>query len=255
MKTKQIESGDVFPTNEGGSVTVVKYRGWDEVVVIHNDNHAHVTTVRADHLRNGRVRNPYHPSVFGVGFVGVGHHLPCVNRKNTQTYDTWNNMLERCYNPKFHARCPTYIGCSVHPDWHNFQNFAEWYERQYWAECWQLDKDLLVDGNKVYSADTCTFVPSQLNTLLCDSGASRGDLPQGVSRDRKGYKAQIRVDGKPHHLGMHATPDDAFQAYKLAKEANVKRMAEQYKCLIDPRVYDSLMRYAIELGVTNNVNI
>ena len=245
MKTKQIEAGDVFTTNEGGSVTVIKYRNSGEVVVIHNDSNGHVVVVQAGNLRDGRVKNPYHRSIFGVGFVGVGNHLVSVNGKHTPAYKTWRGMFERCYNPKFHARYPTYIGCSVHPDWHNFQSFAEWFERQYFATCWQLDKDLIVEGNKVYSVDTCVFLPSQLNTLLCDSGASRGDLPQGVVRNGKGYRAQIGVDGNRHYLGMHATPDDAFEVYKLAKEANVKRMAEQYKCLIDPRVYDSLMRYEV----------
>ena len=250
MKTKQIETGDVFPTNEGGSVTVLQYQNSKAVTVKHNDTNGHIVVVQASNLRRGRVKNPYHRSIFGIGFVGVGNHLVSVNGKNAPAYKTWARMLERCYDSKLHARCPTYIGCSVHPDWHNFQNFAEWFERQYWAECWQLDKDLIAEGNKIYSADTCTFVPQQLNTLLTDRGASRGDLPQGVARDRKAYKAQIRVDGKQHHLGTHATPEEAFEVYKLAKEANVKRMAEQYKCLIDPRVYDSLMRYAIELGVS-----
>ena len=245
MKTKQIEAGDVFTTNEGGSVTVVEYRGWDEVVIKHNDAYGHVVVAQAGSLRNGRVKNPYHRSVFGVGFVGAGNHLVSVNGKDTPAYKTWSSMIKRCHCPKYHTKKPTYIGCSVHPDWHNFQNFAEWCERQYFAECWQLDKDLIVDGNKVYSADTCTFVPQQLNTLLNDCGATRGDLPQGVSRKGKRYKALLNIDGKQHYLGAYVTPSEAFEAYKLAKEANVKRMAEQYRCLIDPRVYDSLMRYEV----------
>lgn len=243
MKNKQIDPGDVFPINSGGAVTVVEYRGAFEVIIKHNDPNGHIAIVRADQLRNGKVKNPYHRSVYGVGFIGVGEHVAKRNSKLTAVYKTWSAMLQRCYDTKLHARFPTYIGCTVHPNWHNFQVFAEWFERQYWATCWQLDKDLIVEGNKVYSDATCVFVPSQLNSLLVDSGASRGDLPQGVARSGKGYKAQLRIDGKHHYLGTHATPEEAFEVYKLAKEANVKRMAEQYKCLIDPRVYDSLMRY------------
>lgn len=245
IKHKQIESGDVFTTNDGGSVTVLQYQNSKAVTVKHNDTNGHVVVVQASNLRNGMVKNPYHRSVFGVGFIGVGNYAAYLNGKDTPVYKTWYGMLERCYCPKYHARKPTYIGCSVHPDWHNFQNFAEWFERQYFATCWQLDKDLIVEGNKVYSTDTCAFIPQQLNTLLNDCGATRGDLPQGVSRNGKGYQAQLSMYGRLHHLGTHATPTEAFQAYKLAKEANVKRMAEQYKCLIDPRVYDSLMRYEV----------
>lgn len=245
MKTKQIISGDVFTTNEGGSVTVVEYRGAFEVVIKHDDSHEHIATVTAQHLRNGGVRNPYRPSVYGIGFMGVGEHPASVNGKDTPAYKTWSSMLRRCHCPKLHARKPTYANCSVHPNWHNFQVFAEWFERQYFATCWHLDKDLIVEGNKIYSADNCVFVPSQLNTLLTDCGNARSDLPQGVSPNGKGYLAKLRIDGKRHSLGTYATPEEAFQVYKKAKEANVKRMAEQYKFLIDPRVYDSLMRYEV----------
>lgn len=188
----------------------------------------------------------YRPSVYGIGFMGAGEYVSKVDGKHTPAYKTWHGMLRRCYCPKSLARYPTYIGCTVHPDWHNFQVFAEWFERQYWAECWHLDKDLISDGNKVYSEETCVFLPQQLNTLLTDSGASRGDLPQGVSRHGRGYQAQLNVDGKLHYLGTYQTPEEAFQAYKFAKESNVKRMAEQYRGLIDPRVYDSLMRYEVK---------
>ena len=245
MKTKQIESGEVFPTNEGGSVTVVKYRNSGEVIIQHNDAYGHVVTVGANHLRKGQIRNPYHPSVRDVGFIGIGEHAATIGGKRTPAYDVWNSMIKRCYCPKNHANQPTYKDCTVHPNWHNYQNFAAWFEKQYRAEGWQLDKDLIVEGNKVYSTDTCTFVPHQINSLLENCGATRGDLPQGVSRHGKRYRAHLRADGKTHQLGAYATPEEAFIHYKLAKEANVKRMAEQYKCLIDPRVYDSLMRYEV----------
>lgn len=244
--SKQIIFGDVFTTNEGGSVTVVEYRGWDEVVVMHNDAYGHVAIVRAAHLRNGGVKNPYHRSVFGVGFVGAGEYVSKVDGKHTSAYTTWRGMLKRCYDPKFHVGRPTYIGCTTHPDWHNFQVFAEWFERQYRTDDWQLDKDLTNEGNKIYSADTCTFVPQQLNTLLNDRGNARGDLPQGVTRCGKGYKAQLSVDGNRHQLGTYATPEEAFEIYKFAKEENIKRMAGLWKGLIDPRAYDLLINYEVK---------
>ena len=246
MKNKQIKHGDVFPTNEGGSVTVLQYRNAHGVIIQHNDDYGHIATVRAGDLRRGMVKNPYHRSVYGVGFIGVGEHLVSVNRKLTPVYKTWNSMFERCYDPKFHAKRPTYIGCTVHPNWHNFQVFAEWFERQYFASGWQLDKDLTTEGNKVYSPITCTFVPHQLNTLLIDCGASRGDLPQGVTRHGKRYQAQLSIDGNQHKLGTYATPEEAFEIYKFAKEENIKRMAGLWKGLIDPRVYDLLINYEVK---------
>lgn len=246
MKNKQIKHGDVFPTNEGGSVTVIEYRGAFEVVIKHDDSYEHIATVTAHHLRNGGVRNPYRPSVCGIGFMGAGEYVSKVDGKHTSAYATWRGMLRRCCDPKSLARNPTYIGCTVHPDWHNFQNFAKWFECQYRTDGWQLDKDLTIEGNKVYSADTCVFVPSQLNSLLNDSGGARGDLPQGVVRKGEGYSARLNVDGKLHYLGTHHTPEEAFIHYKFAKEENIKRMAVLWKGLIDPRVYDLLINYEVK---------
>lgn len=246
MKNKQIKHGDVFRTNEGGSVTVVEYRGAFEVVIKHNDFYGHIATVTARHLRNGGVRNPYHPSVYGIGFMGVGEYVSKVGGKHTSAYTKWRGMFKRCYDPKSLARNPSYIGCTVHPDWYNFQSFAEWLERQYQSDGWELDKDLITEGNKIYSAGTCAFVPSQLNSLLNDCGSARGDLPQGVVRKGEGYLARLNVDGKLHYLGTRHTPEEAFKIYKFAKEENIKRMAALWKGLIDPRVYDLLINYEVK---------
>lgn len=243
--SKIIKSGDVYRTNKGGTVTVVKYRNSSEVVIKHNDDYEHTATVTSHQLRKGKVKNPYQPCIHGVGFVGVGEHTAYINGKQTPAYTAWNNMLKRCYSDDHLTKYPTYRGCSVHPDWHNYQIFAEWFEQQYRADGWALDKDLIVGGNKTYSADTCIFIPQQLNTLLNDCGASRGGLPQGVSRNRKGFIARLRIDGITHCLGTYQIPEEAFQAYKVAKESNVKRMAEQYRGLIDHRVYESLMKYEV----------
>ena len=242
----KIKAGDVFTTREGGSVTVIGYRGCRTVLIKHNDSHGHESSTAVSSLRTGSIKNPYHPSVFGVGFIGVGEHPVSVAGKPTKSYQAWRTMLRLSYDPVIQTRLPSYIGCTVHPDWHNYQNFAEWYERQYRAEGWELGKGLIIEGNKLYSADTCVFVPQALNSLLNDSGDSRGDLPQGVSRYRNRYQAQLTVDGKAHYLGYYSTPEEAFQAYKLAKEANVKRMAEQYMYLIDPRVYSTLINYTVK---------
>lgn len=246
-KPKQVKVGDVFVTNEGGSVSVVEYHGSREVLIKHNDKYGHVATVRSDHLRSGQVKNPYHPSVYGVGFFGVGEHISYQKEdsKLTPSYIAWRGMLQRCYCPKSHAEKPTYIGCEVHTDWRNFQTFAKWFDQQYRGDGWQLDKDLIADGNRVYSADTCVFIPHQLNSLVTDCRAVRGDLPQGVSRLYNKYQANLRVDGKQYFLGSYVTPEEAFEIYKFAKEANVRRMAEKYRGLIDPRVYKTLMNYEV----------
>ena len=95
-------------------------------------------------------------------------------------YRSWKGMLERCYSEKYQERYPTYIGCTVSEEWKRFSNFRSWMEKQDW-EGMQLDKDLLIEGNKVYSADTCVFVTSMVNTFTLDCGASKGEWMIGVA--------------------------------------------------------------------------
>ena len=187
----------------------------------------------------------YTPTVRGVGFLGVGNRKATVGGKMTPAYQTWGGMMKRCYDPSHSVRNPTYIGCTVAPEWHNFQVFAEWYHAQTIGDGWELDKDLTVKGNKVYSAETCAFVPREINTLLINCKASRGDLPQGVSRFRGRYKARIRVRGKQQNIGTFSTPEAAFEAYKGVKEAHVKDMARFWKPELPERVYAALMAYTV----------
>ena len=94
-------------------------------------------------------------------------------------YQTWKGMLGRCYSTKYQDTRPTYKGCSVSEEWLTFSNFRAWMEKQDW-EGMQLDKDLLFEGNKVYSAETCVFITREVNSFTTDCGASRGEWRVGV---------------------------------------------------------------------------
>lgn len=89
-------------------------------------------------------------------------------------YRAWENMLSRCYSAKYQERQPAYIGCTVSEEWLTFSNFKAWMEKQEW-EGKQLSKDLLFEGNKVYSAENCVFVTRAVNNPTTDSKASRGE--------------------------------------------------------------------------------
>ena len=243
-----IEVGRVFETNRCGSLTVVDYIDSSRVVVMFNDKHQHKTTVQANKLKSGSVKNPYHPRVYGVGFVGVGRFKTRVDGKNTLEYTVWTAMMSRCYNPVYHKKHPTYLECSVHPDWHNFQVFAEWYiNHESYGLGYHLDKDLLVRGNKIYSENTCCLLPSQLNMSIQESQSRQEDLPTGVTKpERGGYRATLHIDGKNVNLGYFETVEEARLMYKSRKEGNVRRLADLWKDRITKDTYDSLKRW--ELG-------
>ena len=138
-------------------------------------------------------------------------------------------MLERCYSSRIHAKQPTYIACSVCDDWLVFSNFKKWMEQQDWQGK-ELDKDILIAGNKVYSPDACVFVDKLLNGFLVDRGAMRGQWPIGVyfnTKDRK-FQAQCRnpFSKKYEFLGQFNCPEKAHQAWRKRKHEHALKLAD-----------------------------
>lgn len=135
-------------------------------------------------------------------------------------YSTWVNMLQRCYDVKFHERNPTYKGCAVSEDWHTFSNFKAWMEKQDW-EARQLDKDLLFEGNKVYSVKTCVFVTPMVNTFAVDCRAARGEWLIGVSWNKRAGKFISMCNNpftkKLEYLGLFTNELQAHNAWRKRK--------------------------------------
>lgn len=189
--------------------------------------------------------------VSGVGVSTRGKHPRTVNRKMTHEYGIWRDMLRRCYCEERQRIQPTYRDCTVSENFKNFQYFAEWGNAQvgFGLDGYQLDKDILIKGNKIYSEDVCVFVPREINSLLIKCDNSRGELPVGVSyhKKTKKYVAQLSIEMKPHHLGLFDCPIKAFEKYKAEKESHIKQKTEEFKDLIDVRVYDALINYKVEV--------
>ena len=243
-----VKIGDIFTANQGSKAKVIKYINSKNILVEFLDHYKYQGVFALRNLQKGQFKNPYFKNVYGVGCFGVGKYLGVKDGVRSIEYNAWGNMLKRCYNKKEIEKYPTYRDCYVCDEWHNFQNFAEWYtEQKGYDENYELDKDLLISGNKVYSPDTCMLAPSQINSLLLDCGARRGEYPVGVCYDKKlgKFKAQISIDGKPRHIGFFKTVEQASEAYQIAKKANIKRMALEWQDRIDKRLFDALMAKAI----------
>lgn len=143
---------------------------------------------------------------------------------------------------------PLYVGCTH--EFKDFQDFAEWCQYQIgFDKGFHMDKDLLIKWNKVYSKDTILFIPQEINKLFTRRDRFRGDLPIGVSweRGKTSYKANLTMNGVHTYLGNFKTMNEAFQAYKTTKESFIKQQAEKWKDQIDPRAYDALMNYVVEI--------
>lgn len=236
--------------NTFGSVMVIKeYRGCMDIDVFFPEYNWTKEKVVYDNFINGKVKCPYEKKVCNIGYLGEGRHKASINGKHTKPYNIWREMLKRCYNPKSIEKRPTYKECEVCPEWHNFQVFADWVDRNYYEvddEPMDLDKDILRKGNKIYSPDTCIFVPNRINTLFIKRDKCRGDLPIGVSCTNKKYRAYFHTD-KLNHLGNYSTPEEAFQVYKQYKEDYIKKVAEEYKSKIPTKLYNAMLNYKVEI--------
>lgn len=168
--------------------------------------------------------------VFGVGINDATYIVaPMVNGNQLccPFYRVWTNMLERAYSPKYHASKPTYIGVTVCDEWHSFIAFRGWMETQDWRGK-QIDKDLLVHGNKEYHPDACLFVTSVVNTLFNDCRANRGRWQQGVTKVGRRFQARIKDGaGKNISLGYFATSEDASAAYQDALSEKITVIAQK----------------------------
>ena len=205
------------------------------------------------------IENPYEKRYYGIGYLGEGKYKSRENGKITRVYRVWHNMLTRCYNEKYHEKQPTYIGCEAYEEWHNFQNFGDWYYENYYeveGERMALDKDILVKGNKIYSPDTCIFVPHRINLLFVKRDKVRGKYPIGVyySKQYKKFTSQCSFYNfeenkkKQMNLGCYDTPEEAFKIYKYYKENYIKYVAEHYKDQIPDKLYDAMYNYEVDIN-------
>ena len=209
------------------------------------------TTVRLGDIKSGKVKDKYLPSVCGVGIVGIKYPIS-EGGVQIKEYTLWNSMLKRCYSDCSKKKRPTYEGCEVSDKFKSYEYFYEWCNKQigFNNKGWQLDKDLLVKGNKIYSEDSCVFLPHEINTVLIKCTASRGEYLIGVHWDKRDKAFVARVNnskGKRGYLGSFNTEVEAFNAYKKAKESFVKELANKWKGQIDERAYNALMNYQVEI--------
>ena len=181
--------GKEFETNNFGKCFVIDYKGRNDVFVMFYDP---VCVVRCHlgTLNKGQIKNPLVPTFYGRGFMGIGKY----GKSDSRAFSLWRSVLERTCCLSFKERRPTYKNTSVCEEWLNFQNFAKWCYGQKLLNAkddkgsyYQLDKDLILKGNKVYSPETCCFVPPALNNLIRSKSTSARGIPNRCEPTQKNW--------------------------------------------------------------------
>jgi hypothetical protein len=243
--------GEVYITNQGYEIKIIEYFSCHNCTIQFN-NGAIIKNIKYSQVKKGSIKNPYHPSIYNVGYHGLGIHSTNLNGKMTKVYITWTSMLQRCYSTKYNKRFPTYKGCTVDERWHNFQVFAAWFKENYKTNksiklC--LDKDILVKGNKSYSPETCCFVPEEINKIYTFRNAGDKKLPNGVQRIKNGFVVQISIKGKSTHVATCTTIEEASKFSINARNKYLLDTINEYKEYLTEEVYNILKnkidRYAM----------
>ena len=234
----------------GVEMEIIEYTNCRKIKVRFNDEFGAIIDSRYDSFKNKNIKNPYRRSFSNIGYLGQGKYS---NINHNKILTCWSNMLKRCYVSKDN---PTYENCTVCEEWHNFQNFAKWYEENYYEidEDLFLDKDILYKGNKIYSPSTCVFVPRLINNLFTKRQNDRGEYPIGVEPYKNTNKF-ITIISETHrygstvrkHLAIEDTIDKAFKVYKEYKECLIKQIAEEYKNDIPIILYNALYNYNVDI--------
>lgn len=251
--------GQKFKTNSGWEGEIFDYKSCYEVGVKWQDGSCEYH--EASHIKSGGIKPPYQPSVADIGYFGIGRFSNGLKKYGEKApdkiYSYWVRMITRCYNPseiiKNSGR--RYIFVDIHKDWLCFQNFAEWAISQpNWNLDLDLDKDLLGNGLE-YSPENCTFLPSEVNVFLAENWSKdQHNLPIGVqyikprtSNSKIGYVSRCHTDKGREYLGYFDDPMEAYFAYKKAKEAYAKVLAEKFKSVITQQSYEALKRYELNM--------
>lgn len=225
----------------------VIYRKSTQKVCIICSEHGEFWQTPNTHLQGGGCPECAHKNLMKLVY-GIGVNDSTL-KSDPKIRKLWHAMLKRCYNSKYQLEHPTYIGCTVCGEWLHFSNFEKWVISQKIErlEDYDLDKDLFLDGIKIYSPTTCCFLPHHLNTILSANNSKKDDLPTGVYQRKSGTYRAIVSFGKKCKLAPFPTVETAFMAYKEAKEKYVRQLAKSYyeKGAIVERVYEALMNYNI----------
>jgi len=243
MNNKIDRTGEVYNFEDGSFMQIIEYISNNNITIQFDDGSI-IKKRSYKCFKKGSIKNLNKPSVLEIGFIGYGKYNFSINKK---AYFTWAEMIRRCYDDNFKNNNKTYKNCSVHPDWHNFQNFAKWHEENY-IEGFELDKDLLFKGNKIYNDKNCCFLPKEINLLISNSRTKNSNFHCGVFKNKYSFVSYLHINGKRKHLGSFKTEQEAIDIYNINKKIEFKRIANKYKCFISESIYNLLISYKLDIN-------
>ncbi len=243
--TKESKIGEIRKNTYGTEMQIVIYKSNSDITIKFLDEYGFETNNTYSNFKMGWIKNPYDKTVYGVGYIGVGKYKSAIQKQELEPrYSVWRNLIGRCYSDKVRNH-KIYADCEVCKEWHNYQNFAEWYDDniyQVGTERMHLDKDILFENNRLYSPGTCLIVPQSINELFHSNGrkVKDKDLPYTVKRTTNG---KYSVSYKGNLLGICSNVDDCIELYINAKRNHLREKVNELNDELPEKVKTALLNW------------
>lgn len=236
---KKDRVGEVSFNKFNSKMKIIEYNGSGDILVEFDNKYIKKTTYQ--NFKKGEVKSPYDKTLYEIGYIGEGKY-----GTKTKEYIVWSNMFQRCYSKDKHKINPTYKDCVVCEEWHNFQNFAQWYNENYYNcdEKLHLDKDLLGKDCRIYSPETCIFIPASINLAISNNYTNNTTGKTGVTyiETKRKYMARIVRFGKECYLGLFEDIETAYKIYKDAREEYLVDLINTYKHKIPDIIFNKIKK-------------
>jgi hypothetical protein len=240
--------GEERYNNQGYLMKIIEYKAYNNVIVEFQDDYKYKTKTNYRAFLDGLIKNRYHKSLCNVGYLGEND--TCLNGKVKQSYKKWFRMMERCYY-KNYMNSKAYDDCYVCETWHNYSEFEAWHDNNYY-ECGKemmcLDKDILRGEEKIYSPETCMYIPQKINNFFIGSNKEKSGASKYSHCDV--YNVRISSKNGRVNLGNYKTVEEAHKVYKNFKEKMLKEIAKEYKTKyhdFPEHIYSTLCNYELHI--------
>ena len=250
--------GQKGKNNKGTTVIIRKYTNSSNIIIEFQDEYKHQIITTYANFLTGRMKNPYDVIAGKHGFIGVGIYKPSYKHNGItipeKSYQTWYKMHIRSENNCEYK--PQYTDVKICKEWFNYQNFANWYNENYYEvenDFMCLDKDIMIPNSRIYSPETCCFLPNRLNEIFHNMNRTKSNgLPIGIEyakrkTDKDGYRVKVTyVDDNGNRRYVRKTFDeleDAKKFYSWFKQQDTRRIIESYKNILPEKIYKALYDY------------
>ena len=231
--------GETAYNNQGLLMKIINYRNSNDIDIEFEDGTV-VYNRSYNWFVRGKIKNYMNPEVLNIGYYGIDKindndtYIGKNGKKEllkTYIYDRWRNMLDRCYSNEQNSNYILYSECSVCDEWHSFYNYYIWFKQNMWGNniAYQVDKDFLIKGNKIYSPTTCLLVDNKINSTIIKTNSKEKHYVGVYKLKNNKFYCRVRVKNKRISSNQFDSEIEAYNEYVRIKEAYIKELADEYK--------------------------